>query len=43
VTVTGRALTAAGRKLFVFGGARFDHKTPFGRLLRGVRIWSPPD
>jgi hypothetical protein len=42
VTVSGRALTNAGRKLLLFGGARFDRSTPGGRLLNRVWIWSPP-
>ena len=40
VVVGGRAVTSAGRKLLVFGGARFDR--PEGRLLDAAWIWSPP-
>jgi hypothetical protein len=40
VGVGGRAVTNAGRKLLVFGGARFDR--PEGRLLDAAWIWSPP-
>jgi hypothetical protein len=41
-TVSGRTLASAGRKLLLFGGARFDRKTPGGRLLDSVWLWSPP-
>jgi hypothetical protein len=40
--VNGRTLASAGRKLLLFGGARFDRKNPDGRLLDSVWIWSPP-
>ena len=40
--VGGRALANAGRKLLLFGGARFGRTTPGGRLLNSVWIWSPP-
>jgi hypothetical protein len=39
--VSGRTLANAGRKLLLFGGARFDRKNPDGRLLNKVWIWSP--
>jgi len=42
VSVSGRALASAGRKLLLFGGATFDGKTPDGRLLKSVWLWSPP-
>ena len=40
--MNGRTLASAGRKLVLFGGARFDRKNPGGRLLNSVWIWSPP-
>ncbi len=40
--VGGRAVASAGRKLLVFGGARFSSKTPGGRLLDAAWIWSTP-
>jgi hypothetical protein len=40
--IGGQTVTSAGRKLLVFGGARFDRKTPRGRLLDAAWIWSPP-
>ena len=40
--IGGRTVTSAGRKLLVFGGAKFDRKTPTGRLLNTAWIWSPP-
>jgi hypothetical protein len=40
--VNGRTLANAGRKLFLFGGARFDRKAPAGRLLKSAWVWSPP-
>jgi hypothetical protein len=40
--IGGRTVTSAGRKLFVFGGAKFDRNTSGGRLLNNAWIWSPP-
>jgi hypothetical protein len=40
--VQGRAVAALGRKLLVFGGARFSNREPGGRLLAAGWIWSPP-
>lgn len=38
----GETVVNAGRKLLVFGGARFDSDNPSGRLLNTARVWSPP-
>ena len=37
--VQSRTVVAAGRDMFVFGGARFERAD--GRLLASARIWSP--
>jgi hypothetical protein len=42
VQVTGRAVVSAGRKLLVFGGARFSGTHPEGKLLDDGWIWTPP-
>jgi hypothetical protein len=40
--VTGRTIVAAGVRMLVFGGARWDAAEESATLLNDTWIWSPP-
>ena len=39
---SGWTVVNAGRKLLVFGGARFNRRHPEGQLLNAAWLWTPP-